>query len=216
MAFTDRSHQVVQFRDLLIAESTLYHNHQTDLIQRGIGIRLVREVVQLVPQILFHLSGSIKDLHLGLEEVLNFLQCFLAVEQGILTLQHTINQSDVILLLRQNICHQLDSLLHLAAIRVLPARIISFIQRLIVRFLFFKLLHDESDQPVFVIWNIHHIEVFPEKLSDLFHLDCCHDLPLGDAGLSDLCALAQHIRQLGIGRLDSCSAVFDRDLLLGD
>ena len=82
--------------------------------------------------------------------------------------------------------------------------------------LLFKLLHDEGNQTIFVIRNIHHIKVLPEQFSDLFHLHGSDNLTLGDAGLSNLRALPKHIRQFRIGRLDSGSSVFDRHFLLGN
>ena len=86
MAFPDCRHQIIQLRDLLIAEATLHHDHKTNLVQCVISFRLTGQVIQLVAQILFHLCGGIKDLHFGLEKVFNLLQGFLAVEKIVFTL----------------------------------------------------------------------------------------------------------------------------------
>ena len=79
-----------------------------------------------------------------------------------------------------------------------------------------KFLDDVSNQAIFIVGNIHHIKEFPQQLLHRFHLDGSHCLSDGDAGFADLILLPQHIRQLGIVRLDGRTAIFDGYLLLVD
>ena len=72
---------------------------------------------------------------------------------------------------------------------------------------------DEGNQAVLVIRHIHHIEVFPQELFDLLHLGDGHHLPLGNTGSADFTLFPEHIRQLGIVRLNGVASVFNRHLL---
>ena len=92
--------------------------------------------------------------------------------------------------------------------------IVALIQLLIVFLLLFKLLNNISNESVFIIRNIHYIEVFAKQVFDRTHLSRCNNLTFRDAGLSDFTLFTEHIRKFRITRLDSLSTIFDGNLLV--
>ena len=107
MPLPDGCHPAIEHRNLLIVETIGNNDHHANMVQRVIGLRLMGQIIQFVTQILFHLGGGIKHSHLTFEEILHPGKPFLAVVQVVLFLNHPVNQRNVVLLLGQNIRHQL-------------------------------------------------------------------------------------------------------------
>ena len=96
----------------------------------------------------------------------------------------------------------------------MAAVVIALIQSIVMRFLCLKFFGDKSHKPVLIAGDIHHVEVFSQKLPGFFHLCRIHNLTDGDNGSADLIPFAQHVRQTRVIWLDSRTAVFDGHALL--
>ena len=216
MAFPNRGHQAIQLRDFLIAEAAVHGHHQPDLVQSCVCLRLTGQVVQIGLEAFHHIGCCIKHLHLIFEEAFHGLQVVLAVEQVILQLQNPVNQGNVVLLLAEHIRRQLNGLLHLALIGIVPAGNVALVQGLVMGFQLPKPFDNITYQTVLIIGNAHHIKEVPQELLDGLHLNRRHHLPLGDAGLADLISFPQQIGKFRIAGLDGGPPVLDGHLLLID
>ena len=133
--------------------------------------------------------------------------------QRILTVNDTLNQCQIVLLLREYILYQGYRLSDFQLIGVLVS-LISCIQFCIVFQLSIEFPHNVRDQSVFIFRHVHLVKIVTQELaylSDLLNRDI---LPCGNRSLPDFTLLAQHIGQLGIVRLDRCATVFDCYLLV--
>ena len=88
------------------------------------------------------------------------------------------------------------------------------IQRIKVFLLLSEFLFNFSYKAIFIIWNTHHIEVITHNFLYSLHLRSCNDLSLGDGCLANFTLLTEHIQELRIIRLYSCSTILDGNFLL--
>ena len=92
--------------------------------------------------------------------------------------------------------------------------IITLVQLFIMRLLCFELFYNVGHKSVFIIRDIHHIEVFTQQVFDCTHLGSRNNLTLGDTCLADFTLFTEHVRKFRIARLDSFTTIFDGNLLV--
>ena len=164
MGGTNRIHQRIQFTNPVIVKlaSGLNHRNQTNGIQCLMCFLIFCNSVKIVVQRFFKLHCLVEYCYLGLEEVFNAVaHGFFIIEKSILFFQHTLNQGNIVFLLKKYIIHQMNGFLHQCTIRVFMS-IITGIQRSIVITLFTEFLSHKANQTIFIIRYIHNIEIIPE------------------------------------------------------
>ena len=115
MSCTNRIHQRIQFTNPVIVELTsgLNHDNQTNGIQCLVCFLIFCDTVKIIMQRFFKLHCLVEYCYLGFEEVFNAVaHGFFIVEKSILFFQHTLNQSNIVFLLRKYIIHQMNGFLN--------------------------------------------------------------------------------------------------------
>lgn len=120
MLLPDGCHPAIEHGNFLVVEPIGNNDHHANMVQRVICLRLMGQIIQFDTQIPFHPGGGIKHSHLTFEEVLHPGKTLLVVKKVILFLNDLVNQRNVVLLLGQNIRHQLHCSGHLILIRIFP------------------------------------------------------------------------------------------------
>ena len=161
----------------------------------------------------FKLYRLIKYCYLCLKEVLNTTgHSFFITKQIILFFQHSLNQGNIVLLLRKNIFHQMNCFLHQCMIRVFMSFITS-IQRYIVFPLLAKFLSYKTNQTIFIIRHIHDVKILAKHGFYIAHHRSRNVFSLTDRSLTDLTLFTKHIRQFWIIWLNGIARIFNGHFL---
>ena len=135
MPFLNNLHQIIQSRNFFIIKFSLSHSDHPDLIQGIIDILFARQIILFISQTVYHIDSFVEDLYLIFKESFYILQVIFTVKEIFFPFQNTIDQRNIVFLLRQNICHKFYSLQNQLVIRIICLRSILIIQFLIMSFL---------------------------------------------------------------------------------
>ena len=164
MGSANRIHQRIEFTNPLIIELTsgLNHSNQTNGIQCLVCFLIFCNTVKVIMQRFFKLHCLVEYCYLGFEEVFNAVaHGFFIIEKSILFFQHTLNQGNIVFLLRKYIIHQMNGFLHQSTIWIFMS-VITGIQRSIVVTLFTEFLSHKANQTIFIVRHVHNIEIVTE------------------------------------------------------
>ena len=164
MGSTNCIHQRIEFTNPVIVElaSGLNHSDQANRIQCLMCFLIFRNAVNVIVQRFFKLNCLIKYCYLGFEEIFNTIaHGFLIIKELSLFFQHTINQGNIVFLLRKYIVHQMNSFLHQYMVWIFMS-VITGIQRCIVVTLLRKLLGYKTNQTIFIVRHIHDVKIVTE------------------------------------------------------
>ena len=139
----------------------------------------------------------------------------MVVEKVILLLKDSVDESDIVLCMAQNILHHLNGVVHQALVGIVVS-VISAVEFLVVLLLCIEVFNDELDEAVLVIRNVHHVEVFTKEFLDLLHLHCGDCNTLADLCFADLGLSTEHINETRVVGLNGVAAILNGDLLLID
>ena len=215
MGGTNRINQRIQFTNPVIVElaSSLNHSNQPNGIQCLMCFLIFRNTVKVIMQRFFKLHCLIEYCYLGLEKVFNAIaHGFFVIEKSILFFQHTLNQGNIVFLLRKYIVHQMNGFLHQCTIRVFMS-VITGIQRSIVITLFTEFLSHKTNQTIFIIRHIHDVEILTEHCFYITHHRSRNGFTLANGSLSNLTLFAEHIRQFRVIRLNGIACILDSHFL---
>ena len=164
MGSANRIHQRIQFTNPGIVKlaSGLNHGNHANGIQCLMCSLIFCNTVKIIMQRFFKLHYLIEYCHLSFEEVFNAVaHGFFAFKESILFFQDTLNQGNIVFLLRKYIIHQMNGFLYQCMIRVFMS-VITGIQRSIVITLFAESLSHKANQTIFILRYIHNIEIITE------------------------------------------------------
>ena len=211
MGSTNGIHQWIQFPNPVIVELAAWLNHrnQTNGIQCLMSFFIFRNTVKIIMQRFFKLHCLVKYRYLRFEEILNAVaHGFFVFKQVILFFQYTLNQCNIVFLLRKNIIHKADSCLHQSTIRVFMS-FVTFIQRNIVIPLFAEFFGYKANQAIFIIRHIHNIEILTEHFFYIPHHGSGNGFTFANGSLADFTLFTEHIRQFRVIRLNGIACIFD-------